>query len=142
MRCSLFLSILAACMCIESSDTILEWLYSTKIYGALYIIGEIIAEGTLTNILFLIFAVLCFCASYRWLYFKKASWIRLAFWVAIFSLVVHCDDYLFADFFLPYFSYKHIWSLMLVILFGLDALKLLKSASTETKFPKTMNHNL
>ena len=79
MRYSLFLSILVVCMCIESSDTILEWLYSTKIYGAIYIIGEIIAEGTLTNILFLIFALLCFCALYRWLYFKKASWIRLGF---------------------------------------------------------------
>lgn len=136
MRYSLFLSILAACMCIESSDTILEWLYSTKIYGAIYIIGEIIAEGTLTNILFLIFAVLCFCASYRWLYFKKASWIRLAFWVALFSLVIHCDDYLFADFFLPSFSYKHIWSLMLVLLFGLDALKLLKNALNRNKVAK------
>ena len=81
MRYSLLLSFLAACMCIESSDKILDWLYSTNIYGAIYTIGEIIAEGTLTNILFLLFAVLCFCASYRWLYFKKASWIRLAFWV-------------------------------------------------------------
>ena len=136
MRYSLLLSFLAACMCIESSDKILDWLYSTNIYGAIYTIGEIIAEGTLTNIVFLVFAVLCFSVSFRWLYFKKASWIRLVFWVALFSLVIHCDDYLFADFFLPSFSYKHIWSLMLATLLGLDALKLLKSALNRNKVAK------
>ena len=36
MRYSLLLSFLAACMCIESSDKILDWLYSTNIYGAIY----------------------------------------------------------------------------------------------------------
>ena len=130
------LSLLATFMCIESGGAILDWLYSTKAYRIIYIIGETIADGTLTNMAFLVCALLCFCVSFRWLCFKKASFKRGVLWVALFSLIVQCDDTLFADIFLPCITYKHLWSLMLIILLGLDALKLLKSITKRSKAVK------
>ena len=83
---------LAISLCIESGDMILQWLYSTRIYGLVYSGGEVVANGMFSNLIFLVLAVLCFCKSFRWMLRKKPSFARPFLWATAFSLVIHCDD--------------------------------------------------
>ena len=142
-KCTLFtLLFLTTCLCIESGDMILQWLYSTRIYGLVYSVGEIVANGMISNLSFLILAVLCFCKSFCWMLRKKASCVRPFFWATVFSLVIHCDDSCYAYTILPCISYKEIWSMMLIAFLALDIVKLAKTIlnGEETTDDKLENH--
>ena len=118
---------LAISLCIESGDMILQWLYSTRIYGLVYSGGEVVANGMFSNLIFLVLAVLCFCKSFRWMLRKKASFARPFLWATAFSLVIHCDDSRYAYTILPCISYKEIWSMMLIAFLALDVVKLIRT---------------
>lgn len=118
----------AVCLCIDSGDNILEWLFSTKIYSLVYAMGKVVANGMLSNIVFLVIAVLCFCKLFHWLSCKNASLTRPFLWAAIFLLIIQCDDCRYADTILPNVSYKDVWSVMLIAFFVLDVINLLRTA--------------
>lgn len=86
------LSFLIICICIDSNDEILRRLYASNLFSKIQEIGILFANGTLSNAVFLVFAVLCFAYLFRWLYSKRQSIIRLELIAVILFLVLKSDD--------------------------------------------------